>query len=226
MPVDSKDIIEKYKRLHIDELLKLAAAPGDLREDVIPLLQQELVARGRTSEAESLGQSLAYAQNPSIQTDGDEQPLPQYYETTDVWLQKTKTRFENGLPLEHIYAEAKDRGKDAIALLKKEEWYVEASLANINELREHGLSDEEIDQKLNGSFSTADITVMRKKYLRNGIIALLLGFFFVARGLMRYETAQKWSEGEWAKLSAFIYLGLGGALIVVSIVALSKSSRK
>ena len=52
--LDLEVIKEKYQEMPIDDLIKLSKKPKDLREEVIPILQAELIRRGKKGDADTL----------------------------------------------------------------------------------------------------------------------------------------------------------------------------
>lgn len=217
MPVDTKEIIEKYKRLHIDELLDLAAAPADLREDVLPFLQQELSQRGRTTEAQTIADWIANGGHKQIKE------VQQNYTDTAEWVKEAKRRAENDEALEDIVKEAAERGEETLAELKKKGWYQEAYIDYIKELRSKELTDEQIDEKLGIGFSLADADKYRKRLKRNGTIAIFAGIVALIRGLIGFEDAKKYGSDDVAEMINISFLLIGLALSALSIVSFIKS---
>ncbi|HEX2627356.1 MAG TPA: hypothetical protein VHM26_00035 [Chitinophagaceae bacterium] len=221
MPVDTKEIIEKYKKLHVDELVQLSAAPAELREDVLPFLQQELIQRGRTTEAQALADWIAFG------GDKQEQEELQVNMNIDQWIKEAKRRAENEeASLEEIVKEADEHGGGTLDELKKQGWYQEAYVDYIKDLRSRGLTDEQINEKMGIAFSLADADKHHKNLKRNGAITIIAGIAGVGRGLIRYEETKKYGGGDTSQILNTFFIVLGVVLIVLGIAMLVKSSRK
>lgn len=217
MPIDTKEIIEKYKRLHVDELVELAAAPAELRDDVLPFLQQELIQRGRTTEANIIADWIANGGNKELKE-------ARYNDLdTGEWIKDAKRRANNDEPLSDIVKEAAARSEETLTELKKQGWYQEAYVDYIKELRKEKLTDEQIDEKLGIAFSLADAARYRKRLQRNGFIAIIAGIIAMGRALIGYEETKKYGGDDVAEMINIVFLLIGLTLSAISIVSFVKS---
>jgi hypothetical protein len=215
MPVDTKEIIEKYKRLHIDELVELAASPGELRDDVLPFLHQELIQRGRTTEAQAIADWITNGGNKEVKE--------AQYDGTAEWVKEAKRRANDEEPLSDIVKEAAARSEETLTELKKQGWYQEAYVDYIKELRNDGLTDEQINEKLGIGFSLEDANKYRRRLRRNGTIAIIAGVIALIRGVTGYEETKKYGGDDVAQMINIVFLLIGLTMSAISIVAFIKS---
>lgn len=222
MPVDTKEIIEKYKRLHVDELVELASFPGELREDALPFLQQELINRGRTTEAQAIADWIA--NGGAAQINANEEAREKYADTAE-WIKEAKRRANDDEPLEDIVKEAVERGEETLTELKKQGWYQDAYVNHIKELRQEGFTDEQIDEKLGISFSLAEAGKHRRRLRRNGIIVIIAGIISIVKGTVGYEETKKYGGDDLSQMINIISLVLGLIMFTLGIVVLIKSKK-
>jgi hypothetical protein len=162
-------IIENYKRMRTEELVQIARDPSDLELEIIPHLQAELLNRDKREEALRLSEFLI------------KRPGPQKELTKKELAESVKERIDSGEPLESIKLDLKDRGIDFFEVMNQENKLKDKTFEYLTSLKEEGLDETEIDQKLKATFgideSEADIL---KRELRNkGKQNLIIGYFLV-----------------------------------------------
>src|SRR6187455_746903 len=126
---DLRDIEENYKRMTDEKLIQLTMTPQDLRLEVIPILQQELLNRGQHQAAISLTGFLVKSKEK-----------PRFSEMTVVELkQLVNERLESGESIESIKLHLKDDGVNIFDVLNDDMELQEKAFDYITHLKEQGL---------------------------------------------------------------------------------------
>jgi hypothetical protein len=215
MPVDTKTIIEKYKGLRDHELVDLSKNPAELREDVIPILQQELISRGYTTEAQSITDwQNAVAADPQFGLTDEQVQV-----NSSDWVKEARKRVIQDETLETILNEAHQHGNDTLEMLKSQDWFQEQLFDHVKELRKQGNEDYDIDQHLQEHHTSfAEAISYRGKLRRRAGWLLVPAFTSLAIGLLRVEA----NHGGMGIYPTVILL-CGSALLLLSLVSFMKS---
>jgi hypothetical protein len=193
--MDNLDIIiEKYKALRTEELIELARNPHQLELGVIPHLQAELFNRNKKEEAILLSEFLV--KRPRAVAE-----LPR-----EELAQMIKERVDSGELLESIKLDLKDKGVDLFDILHVQNKMQDKAIGYLTSLKDEGMNDEEIDEKMKSNFSlTPDETDILKRELKvKGKQNLIIGYTLVI----------SMSILSVVVLSMGGYIGIGGLLLV------------
>lgn len=165
---DLRSIEENYRRMTIEKLIDLAMKPQELRIEVIPILQQELLNRGLNKEAISLTDFLVRSKEK-----------PRYSESSVVELKKQiEDRLESGESIESIKANLKDDGINIFDIINDENEVNEKAFDYISYLKQKGVGEKEIDEKLKKTFSMEkeDSEMLKIQLKKKGNQNLIIGY--------------------------------------------------
>jgi len=168
--IDIQNIEDNYKSMSVDELLNLSKKPQDLRLEVIPILQKELINRKKNQEALALTDFLIKSR---------ENEKPRYKDLSSVELRKLiDTRLDSGQSLESIKIDLKDEGINVFDIINEDEKLRDKAFDYITQLKQQGLEDKEIDQKLkeNLSLDKADSEMLKVQLKKKGRQNLIFGY--------------------------------------------------
>ena len=198
---DLDNIRNFYEKLADQKLLELSANPGELRLDVIPVLQKELLKRGRNEEALELTDYLV----------GKKSRL-KYSEMSEKELKTHITeQLNSGVPIENIQIDLREAGINVYDLVEYESKMEEKAFNFITGLREQGLKESEIDEKLNiklgiGKEESEYLKIsLRKSGKRNvvfGYSILVIGVLLI---LLSFSLGGKVGIGAIVALAAGIW---------------------
>jgi len=194
---DLRNIEEKYKGMTIEELIRLTIKPQDLRLDVIPILQMELFNRGLKKEAMSLTDFLVKSKEK-----------PRFSELSVVELkQLIEDRLESGESIESIKIDLKDDGINIFDIINDDNTLKEKAFDYITHLKQQGLEENEIDEKLKETFSMekGDSGMLKIQLKKNGNQNLIYGYTISIIAL----------------LLIIISLSVGGSVTIGGIIILS-----
>lgn len=171
---DLQEIEENYKAMSTTKLKTLAQKPQDLRIEVLPLLQQELLARGENTDAMSITQYLVQAK----------QANPTANLSSDDLKQLIKDRLSAGESLESITTD--NQGINIFTIIDNDNKLKEKAFSYISSLKDQGLHDEELDAKLR---ETLTITQTQLDMLKAELKArahknLVMGYVIVGVALL------------------------------------------
>lgn len=190
-----------YHELTVSELLAIAAEPASLRKEVIPVLQKELIARGKPAEALSLSEFLV-----SRPVSLKEMTMPELREAIQL-------RIASGEPMESIQTDVKDQGLNLLDIVNHGQESNEHMHAYITALRSEGLSGAALEEKVRTAFDMSEdeaqvlVHAVKQKGTRNIIIGVVL---VIGLGLLIVgQTGGEYIVG----LRGYIGLGLGAWLI-------------
>lgn len=193
-------IVENYKRLSTGELIAIAAEPWDLRKEIIPHLQSELLARDRKAEALMLSEYLV--QNTTIK-----KPYQLY--SKEELGEHIKERLESGELLESIKIDLKENGVDMFALLESEQVLDNKKLNYLTSLKNDLLEEKEIDEKMKTSFGLTETeTDQLKRQLKSkGTQNIVIGSTLVI--VMTLLLMAAFENGGRIGLGAVLLIGIG-----------------
>jgi hypothetical protein len=165
---DLRNIEENYTRMSIEELRRLTTKPHELRLEVIPILQQELLNRGQNKDAMSLTDFLVKSK-----------AKPRFSEMSIIELkQLIGDRLDSGESIESIKIDLKDDGIDIFDIINDDNKLKEKAFDYITHLKQQGLKEKEIDEKLKETFSIGeeDSETLKIQLKKKGNQNLILGY--------------------------------------------------
>ncbi len=188
---------EIYNKMTPEELTGLTLRPQDLRLEVIPILQQELINRRLNKEAMSLTNFLVSTKEKSRFNDL----------SVDELKQLVKERLESGESIESIKIDLNDDGINVYNLITDEVKLKEKALDYIMHLKEEGLDENEIDTKLQDTLSIGkeDSEMLKVQLRKNGKYNLIFGYSITAILL----------------LVMMVSLSVGGSISIGTIIVLA-----
>ncbi len=161
-------LINHYKQLSTDELLKIAKNPEKIAPETISIIQNELISRDEFEVAYNLKSHV-----PTL-----EKPLS---ELTEIEISEIVIeRINLGESIESIQMDLKSKGVNILDFMNEEVDSLQVKYKYILSLREEGLDEEEISQKVKQEFDINEIEdeelkiELRKKGSRNIKIGYLL----------------------------------------------------
>ncbi|MET0392974.1 MAG: hypothetical protein ABW019_07520 [Chitinophagaceae bacterium] len=190
-------VIENYKRLRTEELVHIAGDPGTLEPAVIPILQAELLNRDKKEEALKLSEFLVTRREP-------QQEL-----TKDELAAGIKERIDAGEPLESIKLDLEDRGINFFDIINDESRLKEKTFEYLTSLKEEGLDEVQIDEKLRTTFGmdTEEADVLKRELRNRGKQNLIIGYATVIIvGTLSLLTL---GAGRGVTIGAIVLIGIG-----------------
>lgn len=194
-----KDIQENYESKNVEDLIHLALNPQELRLEVIPILQKELLNRGQTEEAMSLTDFLVKAKEK-----------PRFSDLPKAELRKLiKDRLATGEPMESIKIDLKDDGVNIYEIINNDHKLKEKAYNYITHLKEQGLKEEEIDEKLKETLSIEkeDTEMLKIQLKKSGKKNLIFGYTISIIALLLLTIAL--GTGGSVGFGAIFVLGFG-----------------
>lgn len=190
-------VIGNYKRLRTEELVQIASDPGALELAVIPHLQAELLNRDKKVEALRLSEFLV--NRPELQ-----QEL-----TRDELAASIKERVDAGEPLESIKLDLEDRGINFFDIINDESNLKEKTFEYLTSLKEEGLEETEIDQKLNATFGMdeGEADVLKRQLRNRGKQNLIIGYSIVI--IIGFISLLLLEAGRSVSIGAILLIGIG-----------------
>ena len=169
-----KDIEDNYARMDTEKLIHITNKPQDLRLDVISILQKELLKRGLNDEAMSITEFLIQSkENPSI-SDMTEDQLKAFI----------KERLDSGEPLENVKIDLKEEGINIFDFISDDSKLKEKAFDYLVSLKQKGLQEDEIDEKLmrNLSMDKEETEILKFQLGRKGKQNLIFGYTLLIVG--------------------------------------------
>jgi hypothetical protein len=195
-------IIENYKRLSDEELIRKANDPGSLRPEIIPHLQSELSRRNRDDAASLLTEYLT--NKPKAYKDYSE----------DEMLEMIHQRITNGESMEHIKIDLKDSGINILDYFGASRSYEQRTMGYIAGLKEEGYDEAEIDERIKTEFELSPEETdllkndVRKKGRNNITIGLIMVIVFGVLSIILYSVRNQFSK-------LFIILIIAGIALII-----------
>lgn len=165
-----EEIEENYQKMYVGELIELTKNPKYLRLDAIPVLQKELIKRGQHEEALHLTDFLIGSDSKA-----------RYRKMSDEELtQMIKDRIESGDSLEKIKLDLKEVGINMFDIMNKDHDLNEQRLDYITYLKQEGLSENQIDEKLKDTLlmDTKDSEMLKVELKKKGKQNIIMGYTF------------------------------------------------
>jgi hypothetical protein len=162
-------IAAHYKTLHTQELVEIAADPGGLRPEIIPVLQKELIARNKPEEALQLSDFLVHGSTSLKNL------------STQALQQLINQRLEAGETLESIKIDLRDNNIDIFDIINYESRHKDKTFDYMLALKEKGLDDIAISEKLQETFSIkeAESEILRQQLKSRGRRNTIIGWSIV-----------------------------------------------
>jgi hypothetical protein len=203
-------IINTYKRLSVDELIELASKPVHLRDEVVPLLVNELQARKLDDHATELLNAVQQLKTPGAIQDSTN--------FTSVNLE-VEERMRNGESIESIKSDLQERGIDIFELLSQEKIENENFFEKLTVLKQAGSSDSELQQYVmeKEGMSEPDAQLKMDELKAKGRKNRLWGWIFVVTGVLLFLVALLAASMGMRPIFGvlpFVLLGLGITRII------------
>lgn len=210
MAFNLEEIENNYQMMSDSKLIELTKNPEGLRFEVFPLLQRELIKRGKVEEALSITNYLTrnYGAFHEIED-------THYYSDSEL-KEIVSQRLAAEESLESIKADFEERGIDLMDNVHYKIDKHEASLNYLTELKNNGLSEEEINENLEQTLSIINnqIDLLKANLRARGKRNLAIGFTGIAFILIALiaNVPFRWSMILWAGISLY-YLNIGSEQI-------------
>jgi hypothetical protein len=195
--MELQTIAEKYSQLSTEKLIRLTKEAGGLQLEAIPLLQKELLKRGKQDEALALSsflvESRANARKP----------------TPEEVHQLIQQRLAAGEYLESIQIDLKENGIDIFELADTEVKLKNSAFNYITTLKEEGHDQAEINTKIKDAFAIDDSqsALLQSELKREGNRNLVSGYVLV--GVCLLLGAAMIGVGGSIRVGFFLVLGAG-----------------
>jgi hypothetical protein len=163
-------IVKKYKTISTEDLIYLSKKPNELRIEIIPHLQSELLNRGEKEEALLLSEYLINSSKSNK-------------ELTKEDIKKIiQDKINQGENLENIQIDLKEMGISIIDHIDDIEKLRNKALEYLTILKQDGLNENEIDNKLKNTFnlSEQDSEILRSDLRKKGRQNLIIGYLILA----------------------------------------------
>lgn len=190
---DLARIEENYKRKSIEDLVELTLNPQELRLEVIPVLQQELLNRGQHKEALSLTEFLVNSKGKhSLKNSSNEEVY-----------RLVNERLDAGESIESIQMHLKDEGVDMLERISVEGGGKKDALEHLRHLKQQGLANQEIYTRLKLSLSLEkeEVDLLNSQLKNSGTRNQVFGYTMIVI----------------AFLLIFVSLSLGGNVTIGAI---------
>lgn len=177
--VNDEHIKEKYRSLTTGELLEIAKDPGELRVEVIPLLQAELFSRDKKEEALLLSEFLVTRSGSGHYVpEEDRSGIPLSNAELAAII---RARLDSGEPAESIKIDLKDKGIEMFDLLDKEAAFERDTSEYLASLKEEGMDESEVKERMNTVFdlTNAETDILNRKLKTRGNQNLIIGYAIV-----------------------------------------------
>lgn len=205
-PAEIAKIAEHYKSAPTFKLTRLAENPDGLPGEVVPVLQKELLGRGEQEAALKLTEYLIHVKE-------QEKPL-----TAEQARAEIMERLKAGESMESIALKFKENGVDVFEELNREVKSQENTFDYIISLKQKGLTEEALDQKLitDLSIDQQQVDVLKEKMRKNGSANITIGLVVTSVTLLLMLLAGRFT------VSGILLLGVGVWRIVEGQRMLSK----
>ena len=197
--IDLESVKARYERLNHKEIKNLALRPQDLRTEVIPLLQNELINRGFTQDALSLTEYLVNSKSRNSYRDLSKDELHELI----------RERLKAGESIESIKIDLNDERINVYDIMDENRKFQDRTYDYIIDLKGQGLSEQEINTKLQQKLSIdeKDSEVLKSKLRIYGRNNLILGYAMAIPSLILLVTAM-FVLGRFS-LGALVFFGIG-----------------
>lgn len=163
-------IADHYKTLHTAELIEIASDPASLRHDIIPILQKELINRNEHEAALQLSHYLVHG--PGRLKGLNPEQLQELI----------NQRLDAGEPLDSIKTDLRDNGIDIFDIINHGSKHKDKTFDYIMALKEKGLDDHAINDKLQETFSLqeSESEILQQQLKSKGRRNQVIGWSIVA----------------------------------------------
>jgi hypothetical protein len=195
---DLNEIADNYKGFQTHKLVRLARNPEGLPLELIPVLQKELLSRGEQDEALKLSEYLIEAQRrPEVMSE----------EEIKVEIEK---RLDVGESMESIVLKFRENGVDVFNQLDQESRMQENTFDYILSLKDKGMEEKEIQEKLQQNFSLSEeeVVIVNEKLRTKGRMNLVLGYALTGV-IFIFACISISAGGRLPGIGAVIFFGLG-----------------
>jgi hypothetical protein len=165
------ELAKYYKESPTYKLVNLANDPEGLNLESIPVLQKELLERGEQEAALKLSEYLVESQRKASEPKLSQEDLQK----------ELDERLAAGESIESIALKFKDNGIDVFKELEGRGQIQEKAFDYILALKDQGLADKEVNEKLqeNFSLSNADADVMTQRLKTKAKTNLVIGYSMI-----------------------------------------------
>ena len=194
---DLNEIANNYKGLQTHKLVRLARNPEGLPLELVPLLQRELLNRGEQDEALRLSEYLIEAGR-----------RPEVMSQEEIQMEIEK-RLAAGESMDSIALKFKESGVDMFSQLEVEGKAQENTFDYILSLKDKGMEEKEIQEKLQQNFSLTEeeVVIVNEKLRTKGRINLVGGYALT--GGVFIFTCIALSAGRLPGISMIFLFGIG-----------------
>ena len=178
-------------------LINLSSKPPDLRLDVLPILQKELLVRSLNKEALSITEFLVKVKEK-----------PRFKDMTELELkQLIAQRIESGESIESIKIDLKDDGINIFDIINEDAKLQDKAIDYLTQLKDQGYQEHEIDEKLKETLSIEkeDTEQLKLELKKRGKQNLIIGY----------------SIAVLAALMMFLSLSMGGNVTIGSVILIA-----
>ncbi|HEY0656306.1 MAG TPA: hypothetical protein VGD65_24400 [Chryseosolibacter sp.] len=206
-PAEIEQLADQYKSAPTFKLVRLAEDPTGLPQEIILILQKELLERGEQTAALKLTEFLV-ALKEEVKPLSPEQARAEIIE-----------RLKAGESMESIALKFKENGLDVFEELNREVVFQENTFDYIASLRDKGLTDEALDQKLMSDLAMdqKEVDMLKEKMRKNGSANVTIGLAITIVTLALMILAGRFPIG------GILLLGVGAWRIVEGQRMLSKA---
>lgn len=190
---------EVYRNMGEEELILLAYQPEGTMLEMIPIIQKELLRRGKQEEAIMLSDYLIAAnQKVNLARLSDEE-----------LRQHINERLEQGESLDVIRLDMKESGINIFDIIASENKDCDKAFDYISELKQQGLEEDEVDDKIKERFDLDqdEIEDLKMQRMRSGRQSLILGYSIV--GIMGLLVLILLSMGGSISIGAILIIAIG-----------------
>jgi len=190
---------EKYHEMSDEDIILIAYQPEGTKLEMIPIIQKELLRRGKQEEAIMLSDYLIAAnQKVNLARLSDEE-----------LRQHINERLEQGESLDVIRLDMKESGINIFDIIASENKDCDKAFDYISELKQQGLEEDEVDDKIKERFDLDqdEIEDLKMQRMRSGRQSLILGYSIV--GIMGLLVLILLSMGGSISIGAILIIAIG-----------------
>ena len=193
--MDLSAIEQNYQAMATEDLIRLSKKPSDLRIEVIPILQNELLNRGKREDAMELSNYL-------IKTKTSED----IDMSTDEFTNLINERIDSGESVDSIKIDLKEKGINLVDVVIEDEKLRKKAFDLIIDLNKQGLLEKELDKKVMAAFSISqgDVDILKSQLRQRGRNNQVSGYDLVIISI----------------IFMIVFFSIGGYVTITAILAL------
>ncbi len=193
--MDLSAIEQNYQAMATEDLIRLSKKPSDLRIEVIPILQNELLNRGKREDAMELSNYL-------IKTKTSED----IDMSTDEFTNLINERIDSGESVDSIKIDLKEKGINLVDVVIEDEKLRKKAFDLIIDLNKQGLLEKDLDKKVMAAFSISqgDVDILKSQLRQRGRNNQVSGYALVIISI----------------IFMIVFFSIGGYVTITAILAL------